>query len=225
MKKPVSKELAGVLAVVLLGLAAVATSVVVLFSRLTGAGGGAERAGATEPEITTTGASTAAALEGRTSLGFGMREYEDFKREHEANAADYTAAFWEYQAAINNAKRTRAGYNTAQSAAAASRSAIRIAQAALDSGDQQRIRNAASILSLYYPNVSGNATAEELRVAVLSAESDMKEKDAALAQTADELEAGDKELEDIRLKLELWQAELKVIENQMREMQSALGIE
>jgi len=126
-----------------------------------------------------------------------LDKYNEGKAEYDKAyemAAQHPGALQEYQDGVNRVERAEASYNIASSAVRAGQSALRVAKQALDSGEDQRIKNAMDILGLYFPLEAADYTIEGLRKRVEEAEANLAEQEEALAEGKAELEAGKAEL-------------------------------
>jgi len=106
----------------------------------------------------------------------------------------HPGAMEEYQAGLNRLEMAEASYEVASLAVAAGRSALRVANNALNSGADDRIRNAMNILGAYIPIEDSDYTIEGLRARVEEAQAQLDENEEALAEAQAEIAAGRAEL-------------------------------
>ena len=103
-------------------------------------------------------------------------------------------AMEEYEAGKNKLERAEASYEMAKGMVSAGRSALRVANSALVSENEERIKNAVDILSLYFPLEPADSTVEGLRARVEEAQLQLDAQEAGLVEAEKELEANRAEL-------------------------------
>ena len=241
MKKPIDKAPIIVLMIALLTLALIATSVTVLLTRFRGDGDTQAATAAQETTIKETTAAAAASTttvpeqtapgsdtsleRARAQYQEKLEKYETDKRDYDAFVVSYNAAAKDFKAGLDRFERAKSDYEMAQATTRVGESAVRLAKGALDSGDPQRIRNAASILAMYFADVDENVTPKEFRAAVAAAEKDLEVQKTALAEAASELAAGEKKLAEGKAHLDLLVAQREAALKQLQQAKTALDAE
>ena len=122
-----------------------------------------------------------------------LNKYNEGKAKYEEAyevVVQHPGAWEEYQEGVNQIERAEASYNVASAAVSAGQSALRVANQALDSGEDSRIKNAMGILALYFPLEAADQTIEGLRARVADAEAQLAEQEEALAEAKAEINAG-----------------------------------
>ncbi|MCL2301219.1 MAG: ABC transporter permease [Firmicutes bacterium] len=137
---------------------------------------------------------------GKRQMQEAPAKYQEQLDKYNANKAKYDEAYeivvqhpgaWEeYQEGVNQIERAENSYNVASAAVAAGKSALNVANKALESGEDARIKNAMSILALYFPLEAADQTIEGLRARVAEAQAQLDEQEAALAEAKAEINAG-----------------------------------
>ena len=137
---------------------------------------------------------------GKKELEEAPAKYQEQLDKYNESKAKYDEAYeiviqhpgaWEeYQAGVNQVERAEASINVASAAISAGRSALRVANQALDSGEDSRIQNAMQILALYFPLEDRDITIEGLRERVAEAQVQLDEQEDALKDAQTELAEG-----------------------------------
>jgi len=139
--------------------------------------------------------------QGKIDYETNLAKYNEGKEKYDEAydiVVQHPGAWEEYQAGVNQIERAEASYGVAKAAVTAGQSALRVANQALDSGQDDRIKNAMGILSLYFPMEESDFTIEGLRQRIADAEEELATQEAALAEAEAEIKAGKAKLEQNR---------------------------